>query len=633
MEIIMKEIFIILVLSAAVMLSALNPAEIEILQRDITLQSAQFQNSPAHQAILNNREIRDYQVGDTHTFWRWDLSDMPPAWIQTSATCRAMGEHCYIFIADSEWNTHMDQADADTVLAHFEDHTIAFPDQGIYDLDTEYFGPVPDELDNDPKMIIFYSALGSFQGNVFDGYFSAYNQVTEEEAQQMNPPGHSNECEMIYMTCNPLNPIAPIRLSVLAHEMQHLIHWGMDVNEDTWVNEGCSEYAMYLYGYPDPIVDFPTQPDNNLIVWDQNLSDYVQTYLFTVYLSENYGGHDIISEIVAEPANCISGVENALEDLGYTDTFADLFPGWTNANYLDDYETIDLPTFHCVSTYNSYPVSGSASVNGWAADYYKFVTGDIDIDISFNSTSGTFTVNILKISTSGDFEIEPVVVQGNSGTLSLPAFEPEFDYIVMNISNLTSTSKSYSFSLEESTLEELNFWTYNFNNGSHSEITATRQIIGDYCNVYVDNDLWEIEINQNDVDLVARVFDDSTASDPNSGIYELDTEMFGLPSDIDGNNRVNILIYDIDDDDINGYFSPSDISGGTWSNNMELLYIDKNPHGSGINSSYCFATIAHEFQHLIHHTHDSNEQIWVNEGLSCFAPTVICFSVKRRELL
>ncbi|MCF7912094.1 MAG: T9SS type A sorting domain-containing protein [Candidatus Cloacimonetes bacterium] len=275
-----------------------------------------------------------------------------------------------------------------------------------------------------------------------------------------------------------------------------------------------------------------------------------------------------------------------------------------------------------MSTYNNYPVSGSANVNGWAADYYKFLTGDTNLDISFSATAGEFIVNLLLINTSGDYEIVNLVASGNEGSITLPAFEPEYDYMVMNISNVTASNRTYSFSLEESTLEERNFWAYHFNGNSYSEITATLQAAGEFCNVYVDNELWETEIDLNDVELVARVFDDSTAADPENGIYLLDTQMFGLPSDIDANGKVNILIYDIDDPDINGFFAPNDISGGTHSNNMEVLYIDKNPHGSGINSSYCFSTIAHEFQHLIHYTLDSNEQTWVNEGLSCFAQTV-----------
>ena len=72
----------------------------------------------------------------------------------------------------------------------------------------------------------------------------------------MNPPGHSNECEMIYMTCSPLNPIDPTLISVLSHELQHMIHWAGDENESTWVDEGMAELAMVHFGLPDPITSF-----------------------------------------------------------------------------------------------------------------------------------------------------------------------------------------------------------------------------------------------------------------------------------------------------------------------------------------------------------------------------------------
>jgi len=170
--------------------------------------------------------------------------------------------------------------------------------------------------------------------------------------------------------------------------------------------------------------------------------------------------------------------------------------------------------------------------------------------------------------------------------------------------------------------DSLELWTFNFLNNTHSLISVTRQINSTLCNIYVHDDIWNVTVNSIDVEHLRIAFEDSTASDPTKGVYELDTEMFGLTSDIDGNGKTNILIYNIDDDDINGYFSPSDILGGAYSNNMEILYIDDNPHNAGIHSSYCYATLAHEFQHLIHCNHDANESTWVNEGLSSFAQWV-----------
>ncbi|MGC9367294.1 MAG: hypothetical protein ACP5FK_09695 [bacterium] len=51
--------------------------------------------------MLNLKPV--VQVGDTKTFWSWDLSVMPPQWIQVPATCRAVGDSSYIFVADNCW--------------------------------------------------------------------------------------------------------------------------------------------------------------------------------------------------------------------------------------------------------------------------------------------------------------------------------------------------------------------------------------------------------------------------------------------------------------------------------------------------------------------------------------------------
>ena len=329
-------------------------------------------------------ETTDHVVGDTMTFWRWDLSNMPPAWILEPATCRAVTDYCYVFVADNQWNVHMDEADVEQVALYWEEETIADPTLGIYDLDVQNFGPPPDMLDNDDHIYIFYSELGSFNGSIFDGYFSVFNEYTEQEAQGMG--GHSNEVEMFYMSCFPGDPVSPIRISVLAHEFEHMIHWGIDPDEEIWVDEGCAEYAMLLFGMPDPIVQFPQNPDDDLTVWDNQFLDYVQTFMFFTYVSDHYGGASTLTEIVAEQQNSTYGIENVLSNLGYSETFADLFVNWTMANHyhsfhpdysVDDslyiYFSIDPPEFSFSGVYANYPVGPvTKSVNRWAADYYSF---------------------------------------------------------------------------------------------------------------------------------------------------------------------------------------------------------------------------------------------------------------------
>lgn len=392
----MNRVCLTIAILLVTMTLAAQPAKWSALQHELGLQAAEFKNSPDH-LELRSRDARDYSVGDPKTFWRWNLSVMPPTWVQTAATCRAVGEHCYIFVANDQWNLNMTQADVDSALVRLEERTANDPTQGAIEMDIELFGPIPNELDNDPRVIVFYSALGSFQGNYFDGYFSPYNQVTEAQAQQMNPSGHSNECEMIYMTCYPLDPSAPIRFSVLAHELQHLIHWGQDANEEQWINEGCSELAMVAYGVPDPITGFPSNPDNNLTVWNQSFADYVKVMLFFSYLQEHYDATGLISDLVSDPQNGIVSMTTQIANHFPGQSFADVFSNWGVANVADGdslqnelwgYSQLDLPNFG-MTNLPANPQLDNQTIQPYATDYLRYtcqIQGDQQINLICNAT-------------------------------------------------------------------------------------------------------------------------------------------------------------------------------------------------------------------------------------------------------
>ena len=445
----MKLVLTAILLFTVFLLAAQNIPNWDAQRSDLARQSALYKDSPSH-LIQRGRDTRDYNVGDTHTFWRWNLSVMPPLWIQTPATCRAVGEHCYIFVADSEWNVHMDQADVDTALARLEDSTISDPGQGAIEMDISLFGPIPDELDNDPRLIVFYSALGSFQGNYFDGYFSPYNQVTEAEAQQMNPSGHSNECEMIYMTCYPLDPVAPLRLAVLAHELEHLIHWGQDANEESWIDEGCAELAMVAYGLPDPISGFNSNPDNSLTAWNQTTADYVKVMLFFTYLEEHYDANNLIRDLVEDPANGLNSLSQQIP-LHFPELdFADIFVNWNLANVLDspeagmglyDYQQLDLPAF-AMTSLNQYPAQTNQTIQPCAADYLKYNLGTQNVHFTLQSNI-PITVSCL------DFDLNNVCIgiqdQGTGTFFDLDPQAGNAHHVVYALSNPATGTASYSY--------------------------------------------------------------------------------------------------------------------------------------------------------------------------------------------
>jgi hypothetical protein len=130
----------------------------------------------------------------------------------------------------------------------------------------------------------------------------------------------------------------------VAHELEHLIHNDHDTDEDTWIDEGMADLAEFLngYGHPDGhVVYYLAFHRTSLTVWGGGLEDYGASYLFQLYMLENFGTDDgtlytgynnaWTRTLMDEQANSITGVENATGA-----AFNDLYDAWIVANYMDD---------------------------------------------------------------------------------------------------------------------------------------------------------------------------------------------------------------------------------------------------------------------------------------------------------
>ena len=113
----MKKFFLLLIFLISVYITAFASENEKFNQflRNINSQAANFKNSELHKNIKAEKNTQTYIVGDTTEFWSWDLSVMPPLWIQTPSTCRAVGEKSYLFIADDQWNINIDQEVAERI--------------------------------------------------------------------------------------------------------------------------------------------------------------------------------------------------------------------------------------------------------------------------------------------------------------------------------------------------------------------------------------------------------------------------------------------------------------------------------------------------------------------------------------
>ncbi|MBN1423390.1 hypothetical protein JXA88_02435 [Candidatus Fermentibacteria bacterium] len=387
------------------------------------------------------------QLGDEWLWYIWDLGGYPEASL-LPCTVRGMGEHCYVVVENSQWGVTVNQDDVDAIVERFNSSSPGpIPTMGIYDICTQAFGDPPDALDNDPRIYLLYY---DFQIGA-DGYFWMFDQFPDG-----TQPFASNECEVLYLNSAAADPGGDYLLAVAAHEFQHMIHFRHDANEASWVDEGMSELAMYLYGHPDVITGFPSNPDNNLTVWNGSWADYIKVYLWSLYLFEHHGGVDLTWALVHEPANGIAGYDTVLAELGYSERFTDVFLRWVVANFIDDtsfadgiygYSLTDLPGF-AHSLHTAFPVEPlSRFVNHWAADYVVFRDGT-DLSFSFDGADNEqFMLQACTRNTGTTLSVQAYPAgAGQAASFSLPEFGIAYEDAVVIITSIASTgSGTYQY--------------------------------------------------------------------------------------------------------------------------------------------------------------------------------------------
>ena len=249
------------------------------------------------------------------------------------ATCQYAGEHCYIFVEDSQWDTNggaIFQTDVDGLGELFDRSTPADEERGIYELGVESFGPPPD-VDGEERIFILVLETSASE---LIGFF---------DPRVANWPNPALRRDTIYLDSRALRSRRYLARGTLAHEFQHLIHWGQDADEETWVDEGLSGYAEELTGFPETdetMVDaFLAQPDLDLTFWPAGYKEaiphYGMTFLFASFLAERYGV-ETIRQLVEEPRNGTFGVDEAFKKSGWVQSFKGAWAQWIVANYAAD---------------------------------------------------------------------------------------------------------------------------------------------------------------------------------------------------------------------------------------------------------------------------------------------------------
>jgi len=288
-------------------------------------------------------------VGDVRDFWTYDLSVMPPKNVQVAATCRAVGARAAVWIGDNVWDKAVKQADVDALLAALETATPRMPNSGLVENNAQLFGDPPHFAEGDPDLTLLVYDIPSYKGYSFDGFFRSEDFQPFNPACKTNPMLYcSNELGMIHVDSAGIG--GDYMHGVVAHEFEHLIHFGADEGEEPWIDESLAELAMVFSGYEDPgnLADFAAHPNQPLITPPP--VSYGACLLFGSYLYQRIG-EEGIRDLVGSTANGIPTIEAVLPE--GTD-FPGFFSQWTAANVLDDpavgdglygYELVDVPPF------------------------------------------------------------------------------------------------------------------------------------------------------------------------------------------------------------------------------------------------------------------------------------------------
>ena len=240
-------------------------------------------------------------------------------------------------------------------------------------------------------------------------------------------------------------------------------------------------------------------------------------------------------------------------------------------------------------------------------------------DDSSSASTGSFSREDASSMTAADSNLSPEA-------FSKDYVMPLNKNISANMAQFKIQASKQLLSVQYNVGDTKTFWVANFITQSYYSFTATLKSSGTKSNVWVN--LSDYNMSTTDANKITAEFD--------SNIYTKITNIFGLPSDVDNNGKVNILCYDIQDGFsgsggyISGYFDPNDLYANNYqnpnSNDMEVFYIDTYPT-MGIDSTkdvtQCYGTLAHEFQHMVSYNENvfienTNEGLpsWLDEGLA-----------------
>lgn len=375
-------------------------------------------------------------VGTVQSFWVSNLDSNEN--FRIDAELMYAREHIYFWVEDG---VDVDMSEVRDLVDEFE--------EDIYPTDRAFFGEEwSPGVDGDPHL---YILLAEDIGSSVAGYYASIDEYVSLVHEYSN--GH----EMFYLSADNVWLGDEFTYGVLAHEFQHMIHWYMDANEETWLNEGFSELAAFLNGYDVGGFDYlyAMDPDIPLTYWPSEPGTsgphYGQSFLFVTYFLDRFGA-EATQALVANPANGLDSVDQVLSELEIANPDTDIY--YTADEIFKDFALTLLLLDGSVA-------DGRYEFSNYSGAPQAYVNDEIDQcnGEQFSRQVSQYGIDYISIECTGSFTLD---FRGNTLTRVVPEDPHSGEYAFWsNRGDVSNMKLTRSFDLSDVTGPvEISYWVW-----------------------------------------------------------------------------------------------------------------------------------------------------------------------------
>ena len=393
------------------------------------------------------------KVGETKRIYV-DNNTNISTFVQKSATLRAAGTYCYVWVVDDFYSSTASENKVDSAIA--QEYADAF--DKMYPMITNVFGNESDKIyyyyDDDWRNMENYSSTGTKInivvydiGNDYSlfenqqcgivGYFYAKDYIYNYSEKGVT----SNNGKYFYIDSGYANSNFDTTISTLAHEFQHMVNYNQktvshNLTSGQWYNEMlsmlCEDMMQEHLGIKDEDSPKARTTVFNEYYYCSGISEYnsknqicsyATAFSFGSFIARNFGGAELVQKISQNSLVDNDSITNAVNSLNGTNyTYDDLFEKYLlalsgNSTYTHNKDA------DCTLKYNS----GDYSSNPY--EYPMTAYNIFDSEYSF-------PVN-------GEEYCGPAIFKYNAKSVELRA---ENGILIHRIGTFSGSSVSVSFS-------------------------------------------------------------------------------------------------------------------------------------------------------------------------------------------